>query len=188
MIAVKVYPLIKEVDIEKVSEEIANEEIEYVTEYKNIKEEIESGKLNEEEKNRLEGKMVDLLGEIGEVIANVELNKRKKEISEHLGVPPERLFIEHLGGSGEVDFEICKDSKEGDLLAIVEVKATTRERVELLFYEAEKQLRKRFMEEKYKNLEQGIEIAILIDDVEKLLRPGETYKFKIDYFKNPYKK
>jgi len=188
MIAVKVYPLIKEVDIEKVSEEIANGEIEYVTEYKNIKEEIESGKLNEEAKKRLEGKIVDLLGEIGEVIANVELNKRKKEISEHLGVPPERLFIKHFGESGEVDFKIYQDSDEGTLLTIVEVKTTTCERIEQLLSSAEDQLRERFMEEKYKNLEQGIEIAIFIDDVEKLLQPGENYEFKINYFKNPYKK
>jgi hypothetical protein len=130
------------------------------------------------------------LGKIGEVIAEVELNKRKKEISEHLGVPPERLFIKPLGGSGEVDFEIYQDSEEGTLLAIVEVKASTCEKIEQLLYEAEDQLRERFMEERYKNLEQGIEIAIFIEDVEKLLQPGENYGFVSPpvYYKNPYKK
>jgi hypothetical protein len=46
------------------------------------------------------------------------------------------------------------------------------------------------MEEDYKNLEQGIEIAIFIEDVEKLLQPGENYGFISPpvYYKNPYKK
>jgi len=187
IVAVEV-SVIKEVNVEKVSEEIVNRVRKHVIEYEKAEKEIESGKINEERKKELKGKMDYELGKIGEVIAEVELNKRKKQISEYLGVPPERLFIEHLGGPGEVDFRIYKDSKDGDLLAIVEVKASTCEKIEQLLSSAENQLRERFMEENYKDLEHGFAVAIFVDDVGKLLQPGENYDFIIEYYENPYKK
>jgi len=178
IVAVGIYPVVEKVDVEKADEEIIKRVKDHVTQYKIA------------EKKGDQGRMKDELGKIGEAIAEVELNKRKKEISEHLGVPPERLFIKSLGKPGQVDFEIYQDSDKGKLLTIVEVKTTTCKRIEQLFYEAEKQLRERFMEENYKNLEQGIEIAIFIEDVEKLLQPGENYGFVSPpvYYKNPYKK
>ncbi|MGB9895472.1 MAG: hypothetical protein ACPLN2_06165 [Thermoproteota archaeon] len=121
-------------------------------------------------------------------IAEVELKARKEEISKYLGVPPERLFIEYTGREkGEVDFKIHKDSKDGTVLAIVEVKTSTKDTIEQLLSEAEDQLRERFSNN-YKNLEHGFAVAILIGDVEKLIQSGAEYKFKISYFRNPYKK
>jgi uncharacterized protein YjbI with pentapeptide repeats/nucleoside phosphorylase len=177
-------------------EEIINGARKRVIEYKyaekqlvdEVEDEMKSGKINKEKQNRLKGKMNDALGKICEVIAEVELNKRKEEISEHLGVPPEWLFIKPLGGSGRVDFEIYQDSDKGTLLAIVEMKTDTCNKIILKTTSERIEHPECFMEEDYKNLEQGIEITISVCDVEELLQPGKNYEFKMNYFKNPYKK
>jgi translation elongation factor EF-1beta len=182
--AVKVYPVIKEINIEKVNEAIINEIKDDVDRYKIAEEQMKSGKISEEE---AKGKMSDTLGDIGEGIAEVELKARKEEISKYLGVPPERLFIKKLAGPGQVDFEIHQDSDKGTLLAIVEIKTSTKDTIEQLLSSAEDQLRERFSNN-YKNLEHGFAVAILIGDVEKLIQTGAEYKFKMNYFRNPYKK
>ena len=60
--AVKVYPVIKEINVEKVNEAIINKIKEYVGEYKVTEEQMKSGKISEEE---AKGKMSDTLGKIG---------------------------------------------------------------------------------------------------------------------------
>jgi hypothetical protein len=173
IVAVEIFPA------EKTEEDIINKIMKDVDEYEKAKEEGNQGKMDYE------------LGKIGEGIAEKRLNEQdeRERISKYLGVPPERLFVEHLGGSGEVDFKIYKDSKDGDLLAIVEVKTTTvQEDLTDTLKDAKNELIKRFMEEKYKDLEHGFVIVIYTEDPKKLLQPGENYDFIIEYYENPYKK
>ncbi|NHV07208.1 MAG: hypothetical protein HA495_07710, partial [Thaumarchaeota archaeon] len=189
IVAVEIFPS------EKTEEDIINKIMKDVDKYENAKKQLEekmkSGSIDEEKKKELEGEMNNALGKIGEGIAEIRLNEQdeREGISKYLGVPPERLFVKPLGGSGEVDFEIYQDSDKGTLLAIVEVKTTTvQEDLSDTLKDAEKQLRERFMEEKYKNLEHGFAVAIYIEDPKKLLQPGENYDFIIECYKNPYKK
>jgi len=173
IVAVEIFPA------EKTEEDIINKIMKDVEEYEKAKEEGNQGEMN------------DKLGEIGEGIAEIRLNEQdeRERISKYLGVPPERLFVEHLGGPGQVDFRIYKDSKDGDLLAIVEVKTTTvQEDLTDTLKDAKNELIKRFMEEKYKDLEHGFVIVIYTEDPKKLLQLGENYDFIIEYYENPYYK
>jgi hypothetical protein len=189
IVAVEIFPA------EKTEEDIINKIMKDVDEYENTRKQLEdkmkSGEISKEDENELKGEMNDKLGEIGEGIAEIRLNEQdeRERISKYLGVPPERLFVKYLGRPGQVDFEIYQDSDKGTLLAIVEVKTTTvQEDLSDTLKDAEKQLRERFMEEKYKNLEHGFAIVIYIEDPKKLLQPGENYDFIPIYYKNPYKK
>jgi hypothetical protein len=172
IVAVEIFPA------EKTEEDIINKIMKDVDEYEKAKEEGNQGEMN------------DKLGEIGEGIAEIRLNKQeeRERISKYLGVPPERLFIKPLGGSGEVDFEIYQDSDKGTLLAIVEVKTTTvQDNLIKYLRKAKNELIKRFSNE-YKDLEHGFVIVIYTEDPKKLLQPGEKYDFIPIYYNNPYKK
>jgi len=173
IVAVEIWP------VGKTREDIINKIMKYVNLYENAKEEGNQGEMN------------DKLGKIGEGVAEIRLNEQdeKERISKYLGVPPERLFIKPLGGSGEVDFEIYQDSDKGTLLAIVEVKTTTVQGglINALRRAKNDLIDKRFSNE-YRDLEHGFAVAIYIEDPKKLLQPGENYDFIIEYYENPYYK
>ncbi|MGB9760797.1 MAG: hypothetical protein ACPLZG_13285, partial [Thermoproteota archaeon] len=179
IVSIEIYP------VEKTKEDIINRIRKLVDKYKDIEEQRKNGKISEESAQHAK---VDVVGNIGEEIAKIKLDEQKEEIAKYLNVPPERLFIEKLGKSGQVDFEIHQDSDKGTLLAIVEVKTTTVQgSLSEALMRAKNQLTERFSSE-YKDIEHGFAIAIYIEDPEKLLQPGEKYDFLLDYYMNPYYK